>query len=266
MRLARTFSTRLFSITYPPPHRHPPVRNNTHPMQQTDDHPHRKHHQHQSQHHRAFSGYGDQLSQKRYVERWLDDRPEFVEQYLREKRGKTAPVPTAPLVATPTVTPITTATTTTAIICRGSGFAAQQTSATERDLLYDIVADIAGGHVSSGDAIPLCRRILRGACVLIGASRCSMFLVDGRELVSELFDVTAGSEVRHAPSAASAGFHQGERKIRLPIDVGILGEVATTGITANVMDAYSVSYRPMYRGAAKWGGGGGTGGYVPPTL
>ena len=69
-----------------------------------------------------------------------------------------------------------------------------------------------------------------------------MFLVNGDQLVSELFDVSATSD-NDDDLGDSMGQPRGRghREVRLPLNVGILGEVASTGITANVMDAYSVS-------------------------
>ncbi|PAA54826.1 hypothetical protein BOX15_Mlig000681g2 [Macrostomum lignano] len=102
----------------------------------------------------------------------------------------------------------------------------------EEGMLRELVLDI----FHELDVATLCHKILRNVCLLIGADRCSLFLVEsapGRsqlELVSNLFDVTADSCLETILANHSS--------IRIPIGQGIVGSVALTGEPVRIADAY----------------------------
>lgn len=99
----------------------------------------------------------------------------------------------------------------------------------EPDLMMELVRDIA----QDLDLVSLCFKILLNVGILTNGDRCSLFLIfgqgDQRFLVSKLFDVTETSELadmyKHKP-------------IRIPFGKGIVGYVASTGETVNIIDAY----------------------------
>ncbi|XP_077983621.1 LOW QUALITY PROTEIN: cGMP-dependent 3',5'-cyclic phosphodiesterase-like [Glandiceps talaboti] len=84
------------------------------------------------------------------------------------------------------------------------------------------------------DVSALLQEIMQEARNMTHAERCSLFLVERKELVAKVFDgnVTENGEVL------------GE--VRIPIEQGIAGHVATTGEILNIKDAYS--HPLFYRG------------------
>ncbi|XP_019621743.1 PREDICTED: cGMP-dependent 3',5'-cyclic phosphodiesterase-like isoform X5 [Branchiostoma belcheri] len=79
------------------------------------------------------------------------------------------------------------------------------------------------------DVSVLLREIMQEARNLTHAERCSLFLVDKgrRELVAKVFDGVVADESENM------------NELRIPIDQGIAGHVATTGEILNIKDAYS---------------------------
>ncbi|XP_077868161.1 cGMP-dependent 3',5'-cyclic phosphodiesterase-like [Saccoglossus kowalevskii] len=84
------------------------------------------------------------------------------------------------------------------------------------------------------DVCVLLKEVMQEARNMTHAERCSLFLVENNELVAKVFDgnVTENGEVL------------GE--VRIPINQGIAGHVATSGRILNIKDAYS--HPLFYRG------------------
>lgn len=80
----------------------------------------------------------------------------------------------------------------------------------------------------------LLKEIISEARSLTKAERCSVFLVDKqrRELVAKVFDGIAAEE--HGCDVSLC-----HDEIRIPMDQGVVGHVATTGKLLNIRDAYS---------------------------
>jgi dual 3',5'-cyclic-AMP and -GMP phosphodiesterase 11 len=106
------------------------------------------------------------------------------------------------------------------------------------DLINELVLDICRDL----DPASLGHKILQNVGLLLGADRCSLFIVerrptpgdvsaDHRCLVSRLFDVSANTGVDDC--------NRGE--IVVAWGTGIVGHVAMTGNPLNIPDAYSVS-------------------------
>lgn len=95
-------------------------------------------------------------------------------------------------------------------------------------------------HVVSPDfdVNSISHKILVNVLLLTNADRSSLFLVEGCSknpiLVSRLFDVTEDSTVESA-------IHDETEAIKIPVGVGIVGAVASTGEKINLKDAYQVS-------------------------
>ncbi|CAH2985534.1 unnamed protein product [Chilo suppressalis] len=96
------------------------------------------------------------------------------------------------------------------------------------DFLLDVVKAIFEEMVSLDQLI---KRILEFAQRLVNADRASLFLVDyiNHELVSTVFDLKFDNE--HISDVE-------KKEIRMPINRGIAGHVATSGETMNIPDAY----------------------------
>ncbi|CAL4063774.1 unnamed protein product [Meganyctiphanes norvegica] len=83
------------------------------------------------------------------------------------------------------------------------------------------------------DDLPvLLKEVMTEARNLTGAERCSLFLLEQNQLVAKVFD---GEKKKKA-----------DEEVRLPMDQGIAGQVATTGQLLNIRDAYS--HPLFYRG------------------
>ncbi len=106
----------------------------------------------------------------------------------------------------------------------------------ERELMQELILDICHDL----DTTSLCHKILQNVCLLLGADRCSLFLIDRdresgeRHLVSKLFDVTSESTVEESVHRAELG------RIRLRWGSGIMGTVAASGEALNIPDVYQV--------------------------
>jgi len=105
----------------------------------------------------------------------------------------------------------------------------------ECDLIYELVMDICNDL----DMTSLCHKILQNVSLLLGADRCSLFLVEGEKasadfcLCSKLFDVNIRSTVHDSMRVS--------QEIRVPWGTGIVGHVAMTGEALNIPEAYEVS-------------------------
>merc|ERR1719233_1221292 len=85
-----------------------------------------------------------------------------------------------------------------------------------------------------GDVTVLLRQIMAEARRHTQAERCSLFLVDKKhkELVAKVFD----GDILPTGQEAQA-------EVRLPIAIGIVGHVASTGVLLNIRDAY---HHPLF--------------------
>ncbi|KAF7642623.1 hypothetical protein LDENG_00254220 [Lucifuga dentata] len=97
--------------------------------------------------------------------------------------------------------------------------------------LLELVKDVSS-HL---DVTALCHKIFLHINELIAADRYSLFLVgedssNRKFLVSRLFDVAEGSTLEESSSSC----------IRLELNKGIVGHVATTGQSLNIKNAYEV--------------------------
>ena len=105
----------------------------------------------------------------------------------------------------------------------------------ECELMYELVMDIC----NELDMTTLCHKILQNVSLLLGADRCSLFLVQGngatRCLVTQLFDVSVRTTLQDCTRSSE--------EIRVPWGTGIVGYVAMTGDPVNIPDAYEVSVR-----------------------
>lgn len=104
----------------------------------------------------------------------------------------------------------------------------------ERELMYELLLDICNDL----DMTSLYHKILQNVCMLLGADRCSLFLVEGEKnssnfcLCSKLFDVSIRSTIQDSTRLS--------QEIRVPWGTGIVGHVALTGEALNIPDAYEV--------------------------
>ena len=102
----------------------------------------------------------------------------------------------------------------------------------ERDFVLEIVKDISHDL----DLRSLTGRILVNICILLEADRSSLFFVEGKkgrqQLVSKVFDVYSGS--------STVLTSNGDNVVRVPWGTGIIGHVAETGDTVNLVDANQV--------------------------
>ena len=98
------------------------------------------------------------------------------------------------------------------------------------ELLKDVVSPEFDGN-------SLSHKILVNVLLLTNADRSSLFLVEGSGenpiLVSRLFDVTENSTLESV-------VHDEADAIRIPMGIGIVGQVAETGNSIIVDDAYTV--------------------------
>jgi len=86
-----------------------------------------------------------------------------------------------------------------------------------------------------GDVTVLLRQIMAEARRLTQAERCSLFLVDKKhnELVAKVFD----------GNILPDGTTEQQSEVRLPLNTGIVGHVAGTGMLINIKDAY---HHPLF--------------------
>ena len=103
----------------------------------------------------------------------------------------------------------------------------------KHELIMELVRDIA----NELDVNSLSHKILVNVNILLNADRSSLFLREGEgenyNLVSRLFDVREGSSVAES-------MHDEAEAIRIRCGVGIVGYVAQTKETVNIVDAYQV--------------------------
>ena len=108
-----------------------------------------------------------------------------------------------------------------------------------RDLFMELLQDVVSPDF---DVNHLSHKILLNVLVLTNADRSSLFLVEGSEespiLVSRLFDVMESTSVEEAT-------HDESEAIKIPFGIGIAGNVAKTGESVNLQNAYEVSH-PVY--------------------
>lgn len=106
----------------------------------------------------------------------------------------------------------------------------------ERELMYELLLDICNDL----DMTSLYHKILQNVCILLGADRCSLFLVEGEKnsstfcLCSKLFDVSIRSTIQDSTRLS--------QEIRIPWGTGIVGHVALTGEALNIPNAYEVCH------------------------
>ncbi|XP_060681328.1 dual 3',5'-cyclic-AMP and -GMP phosphodiesterase 11A [Hemiscyllium ocellatum] len=102
----------------------------------------------------------------------------------------------------------------------------------EREFFLELVKDIS----NELDLTSLSYKILINVCIMVGADRCSLFLVEGpphkKKLVSKFFDVHSGTTV--VPSCSM----ENSNEVQVPWGKGIIGYVAEHGETVNMPDAY----------------------------
>ncbi|GCC25160.1 hypothetical protein chiPu_0003565 [Chiloscyllium punctatum] len=102
----------------------------------------------------------------------------------------------------------------------------------EREFFLELVKDISNDL----DLTSLSYKILINVCIMVGADRCSLFLVEGpphkKKLVSKFFDVHSGTTV--VPSCSM----ENSNEVQVPWGKGIIGYVAEHGETVNMPDAY----------------------------
>eukprot|EP00061_Rhincodon_typus_P011773 g37042.t1 len=107
----------------------------------------------------------------------------------------------------------------------------------EREFFLELVKDISNDL----DLTSLSYKILINVCIMVGADRCSLFLVEGpphkKKLVSKFFDVHAGTTV--VPSSSM----ENSNEVQVPWGKGIIGYVAEHGETVNMPDAYEHPFR-----------------------
>ncbi|CAF0854364.1 unnamed protein product [Didymodactylos carnosus] len=91
----------------------------------------------------------------------------------------------------------------------------------EHELFTELIRDIA--NELNVDVV--CHKILTNVSILTNSDRGSLFLargpMDGRYLISKLFDVTAGSTLEQS-------LHSEDQQIIIPFGKGIAGHVALT--------------------------------------
>uniref|UniRef100_UPI00358DD9A3 dual 3',5'-cyclic-AMP and -GMP phosphodiesterase 11A n=1 Tax=Myxine glutinosa TaxID=7769 RepID=UPI00358DD9A3 len=100
----------------------------------------------------------------------------------------------------------------------------------EREFFLELVKDISNDL----DLMSLSYKILVNVCLMVGADRCSLFLVEGdphkRTLVSKVFDVHAGTAFLPSWSTENSS------EVQVPWGKGIIGYVAEHGETVNITD------------------------------
>ena len=102
----------------------------------------------------------------------------------------------------------------------------------ERQLIFELVKDICNDL----DIVSLNHKILKNVSILTNADRCSLFLVKGdkydtnRHFVSTLFDVSSNSQLEELKTTES---------IKIPWGEGIVGYVAQTRSSVNILDCYN---------------------------
>ena len=101
----------------------------------------------------------------------------------------------------------------------------------ERDKFLELIHDIS----SDLDVTVLSCKILSNVAILTSADRCSLFLVKGtgknRALVTQLFDVRKTSIVPELHN---------QTEVRIPWGKGIIGQVAMSGESVIIPNAYEV--------------------------
>ena len=104
----------------------------------------------------------------------------------------------------------------------------------KQDLLVELLKDVVSPDF---DVNSMSHKILVNVLLLTNADRSSLFLVEGSEenpiLVSRLFDVTESSPLESV-------MHDESGAIKIPFGVGIVGQVAQTGQSIVLEDAYTV--------------------------
>ena len=104
----------------------------------------------------------------------------------------------------------------------------------KHDMFMELLKDVVSPNF---DVNSLSHKILVNVLLLTNADRSSLFLVEGSPensiLVSRLFDVTEVSTMESV-------VHDETDAIKIPMGVGIVGQVAMTGETINLQDAYKV--------------------------
>ncbi len=104
----------------------------------------------------------------------------------------------------------------------------------KQELFMELLKDVVSPEF---DANSLSHKILVNVLLLTNSDRSSLFLVEGSGgnpiLVSRLFDVTENSTLHQV-------VHDESDAIKIPIGVGIVGQVAETGTSIILEDAYSV--------------------------
>uniref|UniRef100_UPI00398ED1DF dual 3',5'-cyclic-AMP and -GMP phosphodiesterase 11A n=1 Tax=Pristiophorus japonicus TaxID=55135 RepID=UPI00398ED1DF len=102
----------------------------------------------------------------------------------------------------------------------------------EKEFFLELVKDISNDL----DLTSLSYKILINVCIMVGADRCSLFLVEGppqkKKLVSKFFDVHSGTTV--VPSSST----ENSNEVQVPWGKGIIGYVAEHGEIVNIPDAY----------------------------
>uniref|UniRef100_A0A8C4QCD2 Phosphodiesterase n=1 Tax=Eptatretus burgeri TaxID=7764 RepID=A0A8C4QCD2_EPTBU len=106
----------------------------------------------------------------------------------------------------------------------------------EREFFLELVKDISNDL----DLRSLSYNILVNVCLMVGADRSSLFLVEGppqkRTLVSKFFDVHAGTAFLPSWSMENSS------EVQVPWGKGIIGYVAEHGETVNITNVYQVRF------------------------
>ena len=110
----------------------------------------------------------------------------------------------------------------------------------KQDLFMELLKDVVSPDF---DVNSMSHKILVNVLLLTNADRSSLFLAEGSEenpiLVSRLFDVTEDSKL-------DSVVHDESDAIKIPFGVGIVGQVAQTGESIILEDAYKVcSFLPV---------------------
>ncbi|XP_043192163.1 cGMP-specific 3',5'-cyclic phosphodiesterase-like, partial [Amphibalanus amphitrite] len=172
------------------------------------------------------------------VTAFLTERPQFVQQWLRQRGGSALGTVAPPVVLRSrnsitddlfrdlleqrrgSPTPVT------------SSVTPSSAALDENELMIELIRDIANEF----DIHLLCRKIMKNVGVLTHADRGSLFLAKGsrghRYLVANVFDVMGDEEGAGNMQLKAAG------EIRIPFGLGIAGYVAQTKEIVNLADAY----------------------------
>ena len=191
-----------------------------------------------------------------YVKAWLQEHPQFVETWLQEhpqvskvtkkyeltehsmmvQASPVASILQPPSSTIATQVPILSDSPNTqspSIPHRKS--AHELLSLSKQDMFMELLRDVVSPNF---DVNSISHKILVNVLLLTNADRSSLFLMEGCSkkpiLVSRLFDVTENSSVESA-------LHDEKEAIKIPMGVGIVGSVASTGVKINLTDAYKVS-------------------------